>query len=268
MSKTQKNVKDLKVYNIHAGHNPDRKVACGAIGLIKESTEARLVKDKVITMLKILGKTVYDCTCENGTSQNDILKKIVAKCNAHDADIDISIHFNAGRRDMKGDGSTGGTEVFVYPGSTLKDIAGHVCERIVDKTGIRNRGVKESSSLYVLKNTKASAMLIECCFVDDADDVERYDSTKMAEAIVQAITGVKYEYGSEQQTINQDTVGAGYLIKVTADVLNVRTGPSKDYDVVLRVKKDEVFTIVEEKDGWGKLKSGAGWICLEYTKRI
>ena len=34
--------------NVHAGHNPDGKVACGAVGLIKESTEVRAVKDKVI----------------------------------------------------------------------------------------------------------------------------------------------------------------------------------------------------------------------------
>lgn len=30
--------------NVHAGHNPDGKVSCGAIGLIKESTEAKKVK--------------------------------------------------------------------------------------------------------------------------------------------------------------------------------------------------------------------------------
>ena len=33
--------------NIHAGHNPDGKIACGAVELIKESTEERTVKDKV-----------------------------------------------------------------------------------------------------------------------------------------------------------------------------------------------------------------------------
>ena len=30
--------------NVHAGHNPDGKIACGAVGLIRESTEARKVK--------------------------------------------------------------------------------------------------------------------------------------------------------------------------------------------------------------------------------
>ena len=39
-------------FNIHAGHNPDGKVANGAVGLIKESTEARVVKDKVIQYLR------------------------------------------------------------------------------------------------------------------------------------------------------------------------------------------------------------------------
>ena len=36
------------VINVHAGHNPDGKVACGAIGIIRESTEARNVKNEVI----------------------------------------------------------------------------------------------------------------------------------------------------------------------------------------------------------------------------
>ncbi|MCI8529099.1 MAG: N-acetylmuramoyl-L-alanine amidase, partial [Lachnospiraceae bacterium] len=33
--------------NVHAGHNPDGKAACGAIGFLRESTENRKVKDAV-----------------------------------------------------------------------------------------------------------------------------------------------------------------------------------------------------------------------------
>jgi N-acetylmuramoyl-L-alanine amidase len=33
------------------------------------------------------------------------------------------------------------------------------------------------------------------------------------------------------------------------------------------VKKNGVYTIVAESNGWGKLKSGAGWIDLKQTKR-
>ena len=100
--------------NVHAGHNPDGKVACGAIGFIQESTEARKVKNEVIRQLRQMGHTVYDCTCENGSSQADVLSKIVAACNAHTVDLDVSIHFNAGAGDLTGNGRTTGTEVLVY----------------------------------------------------------------------------------------------------------------------------------------------------------
>lgn len=56
-----------------------------------------------------------------------------------------------------------------------------------------------------------------------------------------------------------------YTVKITASVLNVRSGPGTKYGVRTTVKKGEVYTIVDENNGWGKLKSGAGWISLAYT---
>ena len=177
------------IINVHAGHNPAGKIACGAVGLIDESTENRKVKEEVIQELRELGHTVYDCTVNNGASQADVLKRIVEKCNAHTADLDISIHFNSAAKDEEGDGRTTGTEVFVYSASSsAAAYAEKVCSEIA-ALGFRNRGVKYSSGLYVLKNTKAPAMLIECCFVDDKDDVELYDYRDMAAAIVRGITG-------------------------------------------------------------------------------
>lgn len=175
--------------NVHAGHNPDGKVACGAIGLIKESTEARLVKDEVIVTLRALGHTVYDCTCDNGKSQSDVLQQIVKKCNSHDVDLDVSIHFNAGANDKKGNGKTTGVEVLVYStGSKSTSYAQSTCKNI-SKLGFKNRGVKVRTDLYVLRKTKAPAMLVECCFVDDADDVKLYNYKTMAQAIVTGILG-------------------------------------------------------------------------------
>lgn len=60
----------------------------------------------------------------------------------------------------------------------------------------------------------------------------------------------------------------GYLVKITASTLNVRKGAGTGYGIVTTVKKGEVFTIVDEYKGWGKLKSGVGWISLNYTERI
>ena len=59
-----------------------------------------------------------------------------------------------------------------------------------------------------------------------------------------------------------------YKVKITADALNVRSGAGTSYKIVTVVKKGEVYTIVDEKNGFGKLKSGAGWISLKYTKKV
>lgn len=59
-----------------------------------------------------------------------------------------------------------------------------------------------------------------------------------------------------------------YKVKITVDTLNIRNGVGTSHSVTNQVGKGEVYTIVEEKNGWGKLKSGAGWINLSYTKKI
>lgn len=173
---------------VHAGHNPDGKVACGACGLIKESTEARNVTVQLMKLLKNAGHTVYNCTVNNGKSQNDVLKRIVDKCNAKVRDYDISIHFNSGADDEKGNGRTTGVEVFVYSEtSKCKQMAEDVCKEVA-KLGFKNRGVKVNKNLYVLHRTTKPAMLIECCFVDDKDDVALYNHKQMARAIYNGIT--------------------------------------------------------------------------------
>ena len=62
-----------------------------------------------------------------------------------------------------------------------------------------------------------------------------------------------------------------YTVMITASELNVRKGPGTNYGIVTTVRKGEIYTIVAEaKNGgtvWGKLKSGAGYICLSYTTR-
>lgn len=59
-----------------------------------------------------------------------------------------------------------------------------------------------------------------------------------------------------------------YLVKVDIPDLNIRKGPGVSYDSTGQYTGIGIFTIVAEQNDWGKLKSGAGWICLGYTKRI
>lgn len=59
-----------------------------------------------------------------------------------------------------------------------------------------------------------------------------------------------------------------YLVKITADSLNVRAGAGTQFKINTVVKKSQVYTITAEKNGYGRLKSGAGWIALEYTRKL
>lgn len=64
-----------------------------------------------------------------------------------------------------------------------------------------------------------------------------------------------------------------YLVRVTADVLNIRKGAGTNYGTNGAIRNKGVYTIVAEASGqgatkWGKLKSGAGWISLDYTKKV
>ena len=59
-----------------------------------------------------------------------------------------------------------------------------------------------------------------------------------------------------------------YKVRVTLNPLNIRKGPSASTTLVGLIRDKGVYTIVETQNGWGKLKSGAGWINLYYTKKI
>lgn len=57
-----------------------------------------------------------------------------------------------------------------------------------------------------------------------------------------------------------------YLVQITASRLNVRAGASTNDKVITTVKKGENYTVMEEKNGWGKISKG--WISLGYTKKV
>ena len=56
------------------------------------------------------------------------------------------------------------------------------------------------------------------------------------------------------------------VVKVTVPALHIREGAGANYKAVGTIRDKGSYTITEIKNGWGKLKSGKGWIYLEYTK--
>ena len=64
-----------------------------------------------------------------------------------------------------------------------------------------------------------------------------------------------------------------FLVQVKISDLNIRKGPGTNHDRVQYCPVG-VYTIVEVKAGkgseagWGRLKSGIGWLSLDYTVRL
>lgn len=80
-------------------------------------------------------------------------------------------------------------------------------------------------------------------------------------------------YTSETGSVGV-TGDATFKVRVSVPDLNIRSGPGTNYAATGRFTGAGVFTITAvqsgqgSSNGWGKLKSGAGWIALDYAKRI
>ena len=96
----------------------------------------------------------------------------------------------------------------------MKKVAERICANIASELGIRNRGVKYDKGLFVLKKTKSPAALIECCFVDDADDAKAWDAKRCAKAIVRGILNKEISGttgGSTVSTVRRIGPGSAHL---------------------------------------------------------
>ena len=82
----------------------------------------------------------------------------------------------------------------------------------------------------------------------------------------------KVEYKEERKPEEHKPTGS-YLVRVSIKTLRIRKGPGTGYPWS-RYIAPGIYTIIEEKDGqgsksgWGRLKSGAGWISLDYARRV
>ena len=80
--------------------------------------------------------------------------------------------------------------------------------------------------------------------------------------------------GTKQLGGSPEKKSTSFKVRVNIDDLNIRKGPGTNYARTGKYTGKGVFTIIETKSGkgsdtgWGKLKSGVGWISLDYAKRI
>ncbi|HLO86407.1 MAG TPA: N-acetylmuramoyl-L-alanine amidase [Nostocaceae cyanobacterium] len=194
-------------FGIDIGHNcpPDT----GAKGIKSEDVLTTDVGNRLISKLQALGHQVVRCKPDQAGSVSQSLGRRCDTANRNKVDTYVSIHFNAFN------GQANGTEVFAI-GDAGRKIARPVLEEII-KLGFFNRGVKNGSHLYVLRNTNMPAILIECCFIDSAKDMKLFDAEDMANAIVKGLTGKQPTSQPTPQPTQQPTQQPSKAVETVPD---------------------------------------------------
>ncbi len=174
---------------LNPGH--DRQLDSGAVNRhcgIRECDLAWELGEAVKGLLEVQGLTVH-------MRQSDDLFTVCDEANAIDADIFVSLHFNAFNC------RASGTETLISS-SPSSLILGHCIQsHLVRTLELPNRGLKERAGLYVLRNTAMPAVLVEICFVDNDCDLARYQvrQEKVAQAIADGI--ITYKCEKERQAV-------------------------------------------------------------------
>lgn len=193
----------------------------------------------------------------------------------------LEVHFNASATaDQSGDGIKKGSMVYIDQSEKGHSVENAILYNLYSLgscqawDGVVVAQRQWPSGLMVQSRVRAQGVshaVLETCFISDWDDVSWYlaNKTKIARAIV---VGIQKGFG-----LNYKKVVTPYMVKVDVasipdHVLNIREQPTINSPVTGKITETMSITIIDEASGtgaskWGKLKSGAGWISLDYTKR-
>lgn len=274
-----------KYYEKYAGGNKNmaKKVFLGVghggsdPGAVKYIKEADVNLQMALACRDYLQANGVEVKMSRTVDENDPLTDEIKECNSFNPDLAVDIHNNAG-------GGDGFEAYYYHGGGTSKTLAANI-EAEVLKIGQNSRGLKTKlnsagTDYYgFIRCINAPSVICEGVFVDNKADASQADELSEQKAF-----GIAYAKGilktlgvadSKPSTPAASTpsTSAGsdsvktfpaipFQVQVLVSDLNYRSEPSMDGKVKGQTGKG-TFTITEVKDGWGKLKSGAGWIWLE-----
>ena len=271
-----------KILVLDAGHGLNtagKRTLNGSRGVVHEWTMNNNVCNKIANILKDYNVTIY--RTDDTTGKTDVsLSERVKRCNNYNPHLFVSIHHNA--VGVSSWSTATGVETYWHTYGTANDkkVATLIQGKLASKTGLRNRGVKQAQ--FAVLGCKATAILVEGGFMDGGD-YDYITSDKGQQAYAEAVAEGIIEYlgltkkvvtttqkPSTTTSSSQSLTGSNFTVKIKVDSLNIRQSASFDSKVVGTVKKGEVYTIVQVKNGLGLLKSGAGWISMgtAYVEKV
>lgn len=231
------------------------------------------------------------------------LTERVKKVNTNNYDFIAEVHLNAG-------GGTGTEAYYYHGSAKGQKYADKICDYISADLEIKQRASYGDDSAFdpdkdggdktklgkngkdyfaIIRDTKPCAVLIETVFIDTDSDLAKVKTEvgqkKCGEAIAKAVAEVRGLKVKKQTSTSKATEikkpvakpvakqpDTSFLVRVTCPTLNIRSNAGTLYKKVGKITDKGTYTITEtNKAGtWGKLKSGAGWICIKptYVKRV
>ncbi|HZJ98399.1 MAG TPA: N-acetylmuramoyl-L-alanine amidase [Tissierellaceae bacterium] len=171
----------------------------------KEQDKTREVGSALIGKLSGLGHKVINCTVDSASTVSESLSDRVNIANKNNLDLYMSIHLNAFNKEARG------FEVHIAPTHSSKSLEyANSIKTEICKLGYVDRGVKVSN-LYVLNNTKAPAVLLECGFIDNREDMALYNVEKITNAILE---GLNLKPLTEDNRSNETVVVNGKIAEL------------------------------------------------------
>lgn len=176
----------MRTIAINAGHTVGGGPGAGASYKgFNEGEIVRKVAKSLRAKLKARGFKVVNADVDAAKSQTEYLKKVcqIANANTGKDDLVISLHCNASKSHL-GEGA----ECWTWQGKQISQ-AVKICKNL-ESLGFKNRKVKDGSSFYVIKHTKATCVLVELFFLDNEKDralYKKHGAEKIAAAIAASI---------------------------------------------------------------------------------
>lgn len=171
----------------HRGHN---EIVPGAnYGNRKEHLLGDQTNGDFIKKLRALGHSVEDDTDNVGRTKSAVVGNQVRNINDRPNDVGFAWHNNAS------DGEGHGVEVLCYSEKEAP-MAARISAEIAKRTGWKDRGAKIRPDVGVIRSSNCPFFLIEAGFIDNDDDMVKWNVDAITSAVIFAYFGQESRGGS------------------------------------------------------------------------
>ncbi|MCR1850197.1 N-acetylmuramoyl-L-alanine amidase [Paeniclostridium sordellii] len=234
----------------------------GALGFGRKESELNLQVAKRVER-KLQSQNI-EVVMSRKTDEFISLGKRAELANNYGADVFVSIHQNSAENQ-----SANGIETYYHPNKQgYKPLALDIQNSAIKITGARNREVK-SSNLAVLRESNMPSALFESGFITNENESYKLADPSYQDKLATGIaSGIEKYLRDNIEIQNQDLpVIATGKVK-DADSLNVRSGYGTEYQVIGTLKLGEKIEIVEQQNGWYKIKFNGryGYVSGKYIE--